>query len=299
MRKFTRKEQDHLLENAAIDLPAIAGQEAVVLLYCDQENINKSVALIIHDFSPRSDRGFLSISCITKEIIFDGQKLLASAGHGLEELISMLARGSSDWLKRGTVFISDLAALPVADQEGFVKTLSQAFNCRIIADMCSSKKTMEISLEGNYISDVIKVIVPALRDNIANIQFFSNYYLVQANLAWARKVVGISPEASRLLQRYSWVGHLPELREIMFHSLFFAEDGDELQALSLPSSVRSYSSDALSLKVAILNAERRRVMEVLQLAKNNKKKAAEMLKISRKTLYAKLRLFGEHPENLN
>jgi transcriptional regulator with PAS, ATPase and Fis domain len=108
----------------------------------------------------------------------------------------------------------------------------------------------------------------------------------------------ISPEVLRLFERYSWPGNIRELSNILeriLYSMDLTEDTVRIQ--HLPLFLRSMTSekastDGFSLRNLRESSEKVALINAINLAKNNKNKAASILGIHRTALYKKMKKFN-------
>jgi len=164
--------------------------------------------------------------------------------------------------------------------------------------------------------------IPPLRERKEDIMLFANHFLQITNKELDKKVKGFSPEVEEIFKNYVWYGNLRELKNVIkratlltesemvearalpfeisnFNKLQFAEAG---QPVALPVSnmfteVKTvspkYSVNETSLKEASIDAEYEMILQALKESNYNKSKAAQLLKIDRKTLYNKMTLYEE------
>ena len=164
--------------------------------------------------------------------------------------------------------------------------------------------------------------IPPLRERTEDIMLFANHFLQATNKELDKKVIGFSPEVEEIFKNYVWYGNLRELKNVIKRATLLTES-DYVEARSLPfeisnfnklqfaesaqpvSSVLSsvfsepktisakYSVNETSLKEASIDAEYEMILQALKEANYNKSKAAQLLKIDRKTLYNKMSLYEE------
>ncbi|RYY60945.1 MAG: hypothetical protein EOO05_08130 [Chitinophagaceae bacterium] len=293
MQKIPSQFSGQVLDAAAVQIPVIANSNDRLCLFSQLENTNKLVAVCVHDFSPGNARPFVMVDCATNEIIINSSGSTFPVRRSLDEVLEMVKSGLGTWLTGSTVLLNKIQVLPEALQEIIISKLETELECRLIINLERSrvKSSMDPGVPGCLPKDLY--LVPTLRNNQDNIRFYANYFLAKCNYEWARNVTGIEPAAMKKLTEYIWPSGLPDLREVIFQSVLIAADGNELSEKVLPPHIREFSNNANSLRRAILTAERRLIREALEQTKNNKKRAAAILKISRKTLYSKLRIFEE------
>ena len=276
-------------------LNQIASKNQSVLIYGPKDIGKEWVAELLHDLSSRNESPFLIINCLTSTGHAPFVELAHPVRREFFELLKYAGSGYLEAAKGGTVWVNNMMDLPVTEQGLIAASISRNLNARIISGINKqflTRMQSEPDLPG--IQDRITITVPPLRNNKRTIQFFANYFLAKANVEWNRDVQGFDEEAAESISNYAWPGNLTELRDVVRESVLIAKDGMPIPSQILPMAVKNYQSqDPLFLKKAVLKAEYDLICKTLYETKNNKRKAAEILKISRKTLYSKMRIFQD------
>ena len=147
-------------------------------------------------------------------------------------------------------------------------------------------------------------------ENTDNLKFFSNKSKFDTELE--KDVIGFEDNVLQTFLQYSWPGNLREFRNVVRRAVLLTPPGEKINLSSLPWEINNieplhaHSQDKkpsqiissspkkeLDLKDAASRAEYETIMAVLQQVNFNKKKAAEVLNIDRKTLYNKIKNFQE------
>ncbi|PWT76660.1 MAG: sigma-54-dependent Fis family transcriptional regulator [Bacteroidetes bacterium] len=164
-------------------------------------------------------------------------------------------------------------------------------------------------------------LVP-LRERKEDIMLFANHFLRLTNEELGKRVKGFTPEVEEIFKNYVWYGNLRELKNVIKRATLLTES-DFVEARSLPFEISNfnklqfsdmaqavsspiapsynelktrlpkYSINETSLKEASIDAEYEMILQALKEANYNKSKAAQLLKIDRKTLYNKMSLYEE------
>ncbi|MET0637708.1 MAG: sigma 54-interacting transcriptional regulator [Chitinophagaceae bacterium] len=273
----------------------IASSDEHVLLFGPRDSGKEWVAELIHDLSGRNERPFLIISCVSSATYNILVELSYPIRRELGELMKLREEGLLESVSGGTVWLNNLTELPLYEQKKLIDRITDQLGCRVITGVskpAGARAANDQSAE--LFSEKVTLNLPPLRNHRKNIQFFINYFLAKTNLEWNRTVPGFTEEAAELLVSYAWPGNLTELRDTIREAVFLGKNGEAVPAGILPQSVRNYQSqDPLFLKKAVLKAEYDLICKTLYETRNNKRKAAEILKISRKTLYSKMRIFQD------
>ncbi len=165
--------------------------------------------------------------------------------------------------------------------------------------------------------------IPPLRERKEDIMLFANHFLQLTNVELGKNLKGFSPQVEEIFKNYVWYGNLRELKNVIkravlltesewvearslpfeisnFNKLQFNEAVQAASVSSLPPAFNEtktqqakYSVNETSLKEASIDAEYEMILQALREANYNKSKAAQLLKIDRKTLYNKMSLYEE------
>ena len=143
-----------------------------------------------------------------------------------------------------------------------------------------------------YRINVVEIQVPPLRSRKEDIVPLINYYLEYFNRVYDRKIAGVSSKLKQILLNHDWPGNIRELRNFIERGVIF-NSGKILGSESIP---RQYEIclDEASESTADLNNRyntlaRDIIVEALQKANGKKAEAAKLLKITRKTLYNRMK----------
>jgi len=137
--------------------------------------------------------------------------------------------------------------------------------------------------------------VPALRERDEDVVLLAEHFLDECN-AQTGQTKTLSSRARKALQAYEWPGNVRELRNAILHSHLLA--GSEIKLEDLPGRVSSSNpgdGDYIRLCVGtpLAEIERRTILSTLEHYEGDKKKTAEVLGISLKTLYNRLKQYKE------
>lgn len=263
-------------------------REAIVLSNLPDDG-NHLVAEAIHDLSNWADRPFFSLSCHGQV----GRNVRVSLTYPVYgELTDLFSNEHLlEPLSGGTVLLNDPYHLPAQQQE-YLQKLFARLSMKLIINIKSFNREIPQHLSFPLMKDARTMKVPSLRNHSNDIRFAANYFLSKANLEWNKNIPGISEECLQQMMVYPWPGQLPQLRETIRQSAFLAPADQLLELTSLPFQIRDFkATDRDFLKEAVKQAEYEMIYKTLRETNNNKRKTAEILKISRKTLYSKINMY--------
>jgi two-component system, NtrC family, response regulator HydG len=297
----------------------IAPSDMSVIINGETGTGKEFVAQSIHRYSKRASYPFVAIDCgaLPKELA--GSELFGHIKGAFTGAVSD-KQGSFEVANGGTIFLDEIGNLTYENQIKLLRVIQERrikrigatkdipIDVRIIAatneDLTKSVK------EGRFREDLyhrlneFKIQLSPLRERKDDILIFANYFLEKANQALHKNVKAFSQEVLTQITNYFWYGNLRELNNVIRRAVLLTV-GDEVQSDSLPQEIiQAHSSlilpadmvdDSIGLLKSIAgSAERQAIIDVLEKVNYNKSKAAELLKIDRKTLYNKLKLYNIH-----
>ncbi len=286
-----------------------ASQSSSNVLILGESGSGKELAArSIHRASARRDLPFLAINCAALP-----DELLESELFGHERGAFTGATGRRHGLlelaHEGTLFLDEVGEMSVAMQAKLLRALDRGeirrlggdrtlhVDVRIIA--ATNKDLMRAAATGAFRHDlyyrlgVIVIEVPPLRERVEDIPLLVEHFAQQVAPP-GRAPVKLTAEAMALLTRYPWPGNVRELRNVVERLSVLSPDGEVTAAevaLHLPSAG---SAEVVDLGLLSLEeVERRHILKVLQRCGGNRTRAARILGVDPKTLYNKLKAFGE------
>jgi DNA-binding NtrC family response regulator len=165
-------------------------------------------------------------------------------------------------------------------------------NVRVIA---SSTHDLSRMVQGGTFRDdllhrinTIRIALPPLRERVVDIPLLASHFLAQFG-----RDLRLTDDAVAALERYRWPGNVRELRNVMERAALLATDG-VVSAIDLPlgADVGAGARPTPVMTLTLEELERRHIADVLERTQWHQGRAAELLGISPKTLYRKIREFG-------
>lgn len=283
-----------------IDL--VAPTPLTVLITGESGTGKEVVAKTIHETSDRAKGPFVAVDCgaIPKDIAgseFFGHVKGSFTGAVNDKI------GCFEAANGGTLFLDEIGNLSYENQILLLRAIQERKIKRI-----GSNKEIEIDVriisatnenlkkavnEGTFREDLFhrlnefSITTPALRDRKEDIEDFALLFLNKASQQLNKTVNAISSEVLIAFLKHDWPGNLRELQNVIKRATLL-NPSSVLELSSLPPEFYSnqVSSDAsTNLRD---EAEKSAIKDALALAKGNKSRAAELLGMSRKTLYNKI-----------
>lgn len=276
-----------------------------VLIIGESGTGKEIIAKSIHQQSLRKDNNFIAVDCgaIPKELAaseFFGH-LKGSFTGAISDKIGYFEAANG-----GTVFLDEIGNLSYENQIQLLRALQErkikpvGSNKEIKVDIriltATNEDLREAVKNGDFREDLyhrineFSIHSPALSERGEDLMLFAEFFLEKANEQLNKDIIGFSPEVVNIFQNYPWPGNLRELQNCVKRATLLTQT-DFIESNVLPveffqKSVHTSGDFSLSVneKEAIINA--------LARAQNNKSEAAKLLKITRKTLYNKLKLYN-------
>lgn len=284
----------------------VAPTKVPVLITGESGTGKDVVARAIHENSQRRDQPIVIKNCGTLQ-----KELVRSELFGYRKGAFTGAKESQEGLlslaHEGTLFLDEVGELPLEVQASLLRVLeSQTY--RRVGDKqernvdvrflfaTNRNLTEEVALgrfhEALYHRlNVFHIDLPPLRDRQEDIPLLVEYFLTL--LCAGNSVCRISKSVMQYLLCYHWPGNVRELRNVIERGIILAEN-DVITARALPLELVEQGDDA-DVDVPLLTLreiEKRHVRRVMRHAQENRSRAADILGVSRKTLYRKLKEYG-------
>jgi len=280
---------------------SITGSDCNVLI-TGESGVGKGlISKLIHYTGPRKERPFLSINCA----IFT-EELLASElfGHERGSFTGAVSskKGLLEIAHGGTVFLDEIAEMTPALQAKLLKVIEDKeflrvggtraihVNVRFIAATNQNIKTL--IQDGRFREDlyyrlnVMDIHIPPLRERKDDISPLAKHFLSVYAAKENKKITGISKDAQDLLHSYTFPGNVRELENIIERAVIL-EKSPLITPDNLPHGIKLYEIEAIDPNRirTIDEISRNYVEKVLELMEGNKSKAADVLGISRTSLW--------------
>ena len=305
----------------------VAGTNYSVILYGESGTGKEVIAKTIHGLSSRKDKPFVAMDCGTLSKELAGSELF---GHVKGAFTGALQdkEGHFELADGGTLFLDEVSNLSLDVQATLLRVIQERkfkrvggnketnVDVRII--VASNENLQDAYRKGKFREDLyhrfneFSIKLPALRSRQEDILHFANFFLAKTTAELDKDIPGFEDDVMQTFLQYSWPGNLREFRNVVRRAVLLTSPGEKINSSSLPWEINNtdpiagngheikpitahpaFPKKELDLKDAASRAEYETIMAVLQQVNFNKKKAAEMLNIDRKTLYNKIKNFQE------
>jgi DNA-binding NtrC family response regulator len=290
---------------------------STVLLEGESGTGKELIARAIHANSPRRERPFVPVNCAALP-----DTLLESELFGYEKGAftgAVAAKpGLFETADDGTIFLDEIGDVGSMMQVKLLRVLQEQelrrvggtaalkVNVRIIAatnrDLARMVKEGKFREDLYYRLNVVRIVLPPLRDRREDIPMLAHYFLRRFTKANGFAIGGFVPETMVLLEGYRWPGNVRELENVIERAVSLAH-GPLIMPEDLPETVRvgavadtgggSPTTDgAETAHLTLDEVDKRHLARVLKETAGNKVKAAKILGIDRRTLYRMAERFG-------
>lgn len=275
-----------------------------VLIIGESGTGKEFIAKSIHQNSHRKNNNFIAVDCgtISKE-------LAASEffGHIKGSFTGALndKTGYFEAANNGTIFLDEIGNLSYENQIQLLRALQErkikpvGSNKEIDVDIriitATNEDLREAVKNGDFREDLyhrineFSIHSPALKERDGDLMIFADFFLEKANAQLNKNVIGFSPEVLSVFENYDWPGNLRELQNIIKRAVLLTQ-GDFILKNVLPAEIFETRPPETDFSLSV--NERDTIVNALEKTNNNKSEAAKLLKINRKTLYNKLKLYG-------
>jgi transcriptional regulator with PAS, ATPase and Fis domain len=286
----------------------VAQTDTSVLILGESGTGKDALARYLHDLSPRRNKPFVKVDgAALPEDLFEsevfGYEKGAFTGAGESK------PGRFELAEGGTLVLDEIANLSLAAQAKLLRVIEERsferlggkqtikLDVRIIAvanvDMKEAVRAQAFRQDLYYRLAVLTIELPRLADRPEDIAPLAEQFMQQFALRNGRRHVQFSNEALALLSEYDFPGNIRELRNIIEHSVS-GTYRELIDVEHLPEYLRSAARlmQSRSRKPSLAELEAVYIREILEYVRGNKTRAADILGISRKNLYEKMRRYN-------
>src|SRR5687767_9504797 len=299
------------------ELEMVSNTDANVFIVGESGSGKEVVANTIHYLSRRRNKPFIAFNCGAISPTLIESEIF---GHEKGAFTNAIKRreGYFEMAKGGTVFLDEITEMPLDLQVKLLRVLEEqkfrrvggneeiAVEARIIA--ASNRDPQKAITDGRlredlyYRLNVFPIDVPPLRQRKEDLPLFAFFFLEKLNETEEKKVDKIDADFIEALENYDFPGNVRELRNIINRAFIMAR-GDTLTVECLPdkfvANKRKRSGDTVVIPLGqpMEEVERIVIEETLSLTDGDRKRTADILGISYKTLYNKTKKYkGDREE---
>lgn len=281
----------------------LAGMDSTVLIEGETGTGKELVAKAIHDTSPRKAKPFITVNCAGLSDSLINSQLFGHRKGSFTDAVSD-QEGVFEAADGGTILLDEIGDIPLNTQTRILRVLEQREIVRVgetkprkirLRILTATHKDLEAEVRrGRFRADLLyrirvaRVRLPALRERREDIPVLAEAFLERAKASTGKTVTAIAPDALRMLMDYTWPGNVRELRNAIEFAVISCR-GMELGVIDLPPEVLGARGRRPVRRDYDVEAERQRILEALERTHGRRAAAANLLGISRATLYRRMR----------
>jgi len=292
-------------------IKSLARYSINVLIIGETGTGKELVARVIHELSPRSDKPFVPCNCSALVDTLLESELFGHVKGAFTGAVRT-KRGLFSIADGGTIFLDEVGELPIATQVKLLRAIEGGeiqpigseeilkVDVRVLA---ATNRNLHAAVEeGKFRRDlyhrlnVASIYLPPLRERKEDIPLLCEHFLKSFSQQLGKDIRGVSPQAMSVIESYPWYGNVRELKNALERATAVAK-GRYIELEDLPPSIRENnetittaqaSEDDMSLE----RMEMEHIRSVLLKTSGNKVRAAQILGISRRSLYRKIKKYG-------
>lgn len=286
-----------------------APSDATILITGESGTGKELVAAALHDSSERQDKPYIRLNCAA---IPDGLMESEMFGHERGAFTGAVSQkpGKFEIADGGTLLLDEISDLPLSLQPKLLRVLQEHEFQRVggtrtisvdVRIICSTAKDLGREVKNRtfredlfYRLRVIPIKLPPLRARKEDIPDLIKHFLHEYSLKRGLPM-SVSGDAMDCLLEYNYPGNIRELKNIIERASILAPE-PQIKVNDLPGDLRNGIDDkidgTLILSEIVSNAEKETIIKALTRTSNSRTKAAELLGISRKNLWEKMKSYS-------
>jgi two-component system NtrC family response regulator len=277
----------------------VAPSDATVLLLGESGVGKELLARALHRLSPRSAERFVAINCAAIP-----ENLLESELFGYEKGAftgaNKQTRGKIEFAHGGTFFLDEVGDLSLALQAKILRFLQERVVEHIggreeipvdVRIVCATHQNLKKLIEeGRFREDLyyrlseIVIAIPPLRDRHGDAALLAHAFMHKFSREEGRSIRGFKQDALHAIEAYPWPGNVREMENYIKRAVIMT-DGSQIGAEDLGLSAPAGEPEPVNLREVRDEAERKAIIKALSRVDGNILAAAELLGVSRPTLY--------------
>jgi len=305
----------------------VADSELSVLIRGESGTGKEIAARSLHQLSARSNRPFIKVNCaaIPRDLLeaelFGYEKGAFTGAHKNKQ-------GRFELADKGSIFLDEIGDMPMELQSKLLQVLEQQEFVRVggihnihvdVRIICATNKNLEAAIQEQSFRDdlfyrlnEITLLLPSLRERPEDIPLLAEHFLTKYSTLYVKERIQLPPSVIEQLGAFNWPGNVRQLENMLKQVVVRGDDSivtdliassanqlgavvtaGSMQPLQAPVAVAAIGSDDFSLKARVskivADEECRLISEVLTRTNWNRRRAAEMLKISYRSLLYKIK----------
>ena len=295
------------MENVFRKIRQAASSDIPILLLGETGTGKDLVAQAIHRESARKNDSFIPINLGAVPTDLIGSELF---GHEKGAFTGALNKrlGCFERANGGSIFLDEIGIIDEKLQISLLRLIEQkkfrrlgghnniSVDVRLIAatneDLYDKIVSGLFREDLYYRLDVFRISLPPLRERIGDVSLLSRTFLDQYKTQFKKNIQDYRSDVIQALESYDWPGNVRELKNTIQRAVLIC-DGKYIEMEHLPPRINENINADITFTVgtSMTKVEREMIIHTLQSVGNNRKRAAELLGISRRSLYNKLKKY--------
>ena len=282
----------------------VAGTESTVLLTGKSGTGKELAARMIHNLSSRAGFPFIAVNCAAiTETLLESELF----GHEKGSFTGAVARkrGRFELAEKGTIFLDEIGEMSPGMQSKLLRVLEERQMVRVggvdtvnidIRLLAATNRNLKEDIKSNKFREdlyfrlnVFPIELPLLAERGEDVIELAEHFLKQMQFEHFK----LDSSVEQLLLGYDWPGNIRELKNVLERAVILS-DGEPLTveefSLEKDDAPIGKDSGARPAEAGLEITEKEMILEALKKAGGNKTKAAEILKISRRRLYSRMKI---------
>jgi PAS domain S-box-containing protein len=290
-------------------LPDIANSEANVLIAGESGTGKELFARTLHDLSRHRPHPFVAVNCAALSESLLEAELFGHAKGAFTGAVQARP-GRFEMAGEGTLFLDEIGELRPDLQVKLLRVLEQRvfervggtspvqFRARVISathqDIAAALRESRFREDLYYRLRTVPLMIPPLRKRSEDIPLLVNHFIHKFNARTGKRVRAVDPKVMQLFLNAAWPGNVRELERCIEHAFVFVK-GPVIFSRHLPDLnelLRPPTSQPEEKKYRSRKMNRERIVQALDQARGNRRKAAALLNISRTSLWRRMKTLG-------
>ncbi|MFH2092299.1 MAG: sigma 54-interacting transcriptional regulator [Pseudomonadota bacterium] len=303
-----------VMQNLYEHIQSVASLDTPVMILGPSGTGKEMVAKALHETSNRASRPFVKVNCAAlSEHILESELFGHVKGAYTGAQSDRIGRFEAAHL--GTIFLDEIGDIPLSVQVKLLRVLEDKtiqrvgdnqtipIDARIIT--ATHKNLEQLIEQGKFREDlffrinVFPLICPPLSDRKDDITLLIQHFVSVHAEKTGKNILGITPEAMRLMVAYSWPGNIRELRNAVEYAFVLAR-GKSIGPEHLPEKIANVQSLVKHMDIAHSSShtitkgqsEKQALCDALEQADGNQTIAAKILGVSRITVWKRIKKYG-------
>ncbi len=301
----------HSMQRVFDVMNQVMDTDATVLIRGESGTGKELVARALHHAGPRRQKAFIPLNCAA---LAEGVLESELFGHEQGAFTGATAqrKGRFEAADGGTLFLDEIGDMPLATQAHLLRALEAGEITRVgsneplqvdVRVVAATHRDLDAMVrEGRFREDlffrlrVVQLELPPLRERLADLPHLVEHFLLEAAERHGKPARAIAPEALDILMSYRWPGNVRELKNAV-ESMVLLSRGETITPDAVPPYVRPAAGDTPDILKSLSglpaeDVERALITNTLRDVGGNRERASQLLGISTRTLYRKIKVYG-------